>query len=177
MTRARRIYYFISGVILLPLCVLVVIDPKLGYQYALLFLELALIFHGLKHLVYFFALARYKTGGVEVLFKGLLILDAGLFAFDLHDVPRWYGMIFLIGAMLVSGAIDIMQGAQAMKMQSGHWKSQLAYGVGKAGFGLVGFFFLNSMRLLTVLFALGLLNMAVSHIIIAFKKTDIVYIQ
>lgn len=177
MSKRRRIYYLTTGILMIPLCFLIVLKPKIGYELVLLLLELALLVHGINHLMFFFVLARFKTGGIEVLFKGLLFLDAGLFALTLNDVPRAYGMLYMITIMIVSGIIDLLQGNQARRLQSGHWKSQMSYGAGKLFFGIVCCFFLDSVRLLTLAFGLALLHMAVSRIAMAFRKNEIVYVK
>lgn len=177
MSKTRRVFYFLTGLIMAPLGILFILEPAEGYEYVLLLLVLALLGYAVNHLIYYFLLARFKTGGIEVLFKGLIFLDAGLFALDLNDVPKAYGMLYMIGIMSLSGLIELLQGNQARILQSGHWKYQMGYGAGKLFFGLSCLFFLDSARILTLVFGLGVLNMAVNRISIAFRKTDMVYVK
>ncbi len=177
MGRARRMVYFISGCLMAAMCFVMVSDPRNGYRYVLLMLELTLILYGIRQLFYFFTMARFMTGGLLVFYKGLFFLDAGIFTFNLDDEPRIYAVIYLLAGLALSGLIDILQANWARRLKAGHWKYQMFYGIGKLAITGWSLFFLQSVRTLTYIFAAGLLHSAVSRIVTAFRRTAIVYVE
>lgn len=177
MGKARRVFYFVSGVVMLVLCVVLISDPKEGYLPIIYLLELSLILEGIRKLVYYFTMARYMVGGLSVFYKGLFFLDAGLFTITLDDGPRIYAMIYLLAGLALSGCIDLLQANSARRLRAGHWRYQMFYGIGQIAIAGVGLFFLDSVSMLTWIFAAGLLHSAVSRMIMAFRRTAIVYVE
>ncbi len=151
--------------------------PADAYIIVLWILIIMLLFNGVRRLFYYFTMARYKVGGITVFYKGMLMVDAGVFALTLDDLPRAYGMLYLIFMIVISGAIDVLQANQARRFEAGKWKYQFIYGAIKVAIGLSCFFFLNSIKGLTYIYCLGMLHSGISRIITSFRKTAIVYVN
>ena len=107
MTRVKRCIYFISGLLLLGVCVIIDAFPEIGYGLILLLMVSSMMIRGMQDLFYYFTMARYTVGGVVVLYKGILFLDARLFALNLDSLPKEYVMLYLLAGMLANGLIDL----------------------------------------------------------------------
>ncbi len=177
MGRSKKITNIIIAIFMLIAGILLMIFPRYGYSLVMLLLVISLLFYSFRHLFYYFTMARYKVDGISVFYKGLIVLDAGIFALYLGNVPRAYGVFYLIICMLVSGAIDMLQSSQARKLESGHWKYQMFYGLVKVAVAILCFFFLNSARALAYMYGLGLIHSALSRLITALRRTAMVYVK
>ena len=164
---------------MLAAAVLFAIYPGETYQVVLFLLTLSLLLHGIHQLIYYFSLCRYKTGSIETLYKGIFFMDAGLFALNINmgRAPRIMGILYLIITVFVSGVVDVLRANEARKLEMGRWKYQFFYGALQIVISCTGLFFLNSVRLMTYIYCLGLINTAISRIITAFRKTAIVYVE
>ncbi len=177
MDSARRIYNFITGLLMVFLSGIMIYDRAEGYLAVLFCLECSLFLYGIRQIWYYLTMARHMVGGILVFYRGLFFLDAGVFTLNLDDVPRIYAMIYLLAGLAFSGIIDMLQANSARKLQSGHWKYQMFYGVVKVGFTVLSVFFINSVLMLTIIYSAGLLHAAVSRIVTAFRRTAIVYVE
>ena len=177
MSKSRRILDIIVAAVMVFCSVIMFIVPDAGYQLVLLILEISLLFNGVRLLYYYFSMARYKVGGISYLYKGIIYIDAGLFALNLHNVPQAFAMLYLIATHVISGGKDILQANQARKMEAGHWRYQLVYGIIKIGGAITCLFFINSTLVVTYLYAIGLLHSAVTKVITALRKSAVVYVQ
>lgn len=177
MGSLRRIANAASGVVLIILGLLLLQDPRGGYDLVLRLLMTTFTLYGLQMLVYFFTMARYMTGGFEILYKGVFILDAGLFVLFLDNIPRLYVMFYLLGGLALSGVIDILQANYARKLQAGNWRYQIFYGILKVLILVPALFYLDSVRSLTYIYAAGLIHTAFTCLVTAFRRTEIVYVE
>ncbi len=177
MGSVKRVTYFFLGVIMMLCSFLLFLAPKDGYQIVLLILEITLFLYGVRQLAFYFSMARYMVGGIRIFYLGILILDASLFALYLDDLPRMYSMLYLIGYMLISGAIDVARANEARRQKSGHWKYQMFCGAVKMIVSVVCLFHIDSAEMIAIIYGIGLLHSAATHIVTAFRRTAIVYVQ
>lgn len=177
MERTKRIGNIAFGICMLIASLIMIFDMEDGYRIIVYFLIVSLIYRSIKCFIYFFLMARFKTGGIVILYKGLILLDAGVFALGLDNIPISYGMIYLIIVALLSGVIDVLQADQSRRMESGQWRFQFAYGASKVVIALLCFFYLNSLRWLTYVYCAGLIVSGVTRISTALRKTAVVYIE
>ncbi|MDO4804881.1 MAG: DUF308 domain-containing protein [Lachnospiraceae bacterium] len=177
MSGRKRVVYFITGLFMVLFGVIMMFPSEEGYKTVLNILEFALIISGIKHLHFYFTMARYMVGGIYIFFKGIFILDAGLFAFNLDDVPKQYAMLYLIGGLAIAGVIGIMHAMEVRKLESGKWKSLLAQGIIQISVAIVCLFFLGDQDMLTLVYGLGLLHSGIMRIMTSFRKTAIVYVK
>ena len=176
MGLTKRILNVIASLIIMALGLLMLLDPWDSYKIVVLVLMITLIVKGIRLLVYYFRMARHTVGGIVFLYQGVLLLDAGIFALSLDNVPVIYTMLYLVICMLVAGAIDVMRSNQARVMKTGRWKLQMVYGAGNLILSIIGMIFLFSGTWVSVIYALSLLHSGVCRLITAFRKTAVVYI-
>ena len=176
MGLTKRVLNVIASLIILALGVFMLLDPKNSYKLVVLLLMITLIVKGLRLLVYYFKMARHTVGGIVFLYQGVLLLDAGIFALSLDNVPVVYTMLYLIVCMLVAGGIDVMRSNQARIMETGKWKLQMVYGAGNIILSILGIIFIFSGTWVAIIYAVSLLHSGVCRMITAFRKTAVVYI-
>ena len=117
------------------------------------------------------------TGGIRILYAGVLLLDAVLFALTLDEVPRQYAMIYLIGYQALTGLVDILRAREQRALEVKHWEYQLFYGVTKLIIAVVCICNLSSVYILTFVYCLGLFHSALTRIANACRRTEVVYIN
>ena len=118
--------------------------PVESYPFIIAIASVWLIVRGIGMLLYYFTMARYMVGGIYIFYKGVLLLDAGLFALNMDDVPRQYAMIYLIITMGFSGLLAVVHSIESKRLQSGRWIHQFFYGSVEIISAIVCLFFLNS---------------------------------
>ena len=176
MGMAKRLSYGFFGLLMMVCSVLMVHFPKYGYLFALGFLELTLIIYGIRQLMFYFLMARYMVGGVRIFYQSILVLDAGLFALSLHDMPRAYVMTYLVGTMLISGVINVARANETRQQHSPHWKFVMLTGLVKIVLSVVCLLNISSETLITLIYSAGLFYSGISRIVNASRQTAIVYV-
>jgi hypothetical protein len=78
------------------------------------------------------------VGGKSILYTALIILDLAFFSFALNDIPKFYLMLYLVGTHAFDGAIKILRGMEAKKLESPSWKFTVVTGGMAAGFAIAG---------------------------------------
>ena len=177
MGLTKRVINFITGIIIILFGILMMIPSEDGYTIVLRLLVLALIANGIKELWFYFTMARYMVGGIYIFYKGIFLLDAGLFAINLHNVPRQYAMLYLIGGLAFAGIVSILHAMEVRKLESGKWKSGMVLGIIQLVLAIVCLFFLNDPDILTFVYGLGLLNSGFSRVTAALRRSAIVYVK
>lgn len=176
MTASKRILRFFIGIMMLLCSAGMMLFPKVGYAFVILFLDISLLLYGLRLLVYYFTMARFMVGGIATFYKSIIVIDFGLFVFGLEQMPQKYAMLYLIACLAFSGAVDILRSVEARRL-SAPWRLHISYGFLKVGTALACLFFLNSVNVVTFLYCIGLIHSAVFSFITAFRKTAIVYVE
>ena len=130
---------------------------------------------GIRSLWFYFAMARNMVGGRLILFRGIIALDLGMFAFSLQEIPTIYILLYLLIIHLFAGIVDIMRAREAKKMK-GHWRLNLAFGIANILLALSCSLCFRDPMVLAYVYAAGLFYSACLRIAQAFRKTAIVYI-
>ena len=177
MTNLQRARELLAGLLMLAGGVLVVYQPEIGVKLIVLIIIAATILKGVGSLTYYFTMARHMVGGKLQLYKGIILLDVGMFFLSQDNVPMIYLMLYLLIANLISGVIEILGAREARQMEAGSWKLKLAIGAADVLFGLASIFCLGRPDVLVYIYAAGLAYSAVLRIVSAFRRTAIVYIQ
>ncbi len=177
MSRLQKAVYAFTGFVMIIFGLLMYLTEGTGYLIILLVLEFALMIFGLQQLIYYFTMARYMVGGIYIFYKGVLLLDAGLFALNMDDVPRQYAMIYLIITMGFSGLLAVVHSIESKRLQSGRWIHQFFYGSVEIISAIVCLSFLNSQEILTTVYAISMFHAGGNRILSAFRKSSIVYIE
>lgn len=177
MGATRRLIYFLTGALMVVLSVFMIRPDPDGYQVVLNFMKIALLLSGIKHLHYYFTMARYMVGGIYIFYKGVFLLDAALFAFSMDKLPRQYAMLYLIGGLAFAGIVGIMHAMEVKRLESGKWVHLLIQAVIQLAFAVICLFFLGNSMVLTFVYGIGMLHSGISRIITAFRRTAIVYVK
>ena len=179
MTLMQRIEKILEALFLVLCAVLVLRAGEQGFVLIALFLSVSLVFSGLRTLIFYFTMARHMVDGRSSLYKGLILLDLGIFTLSVMNDPHVFIILYVLGVNAFTGVIDILRALEARKLQSPSWRLNLASGIISILFALAAAvfgFILKDMKVLTVLYVVGLLWSAVTKLISAFRKTAIVYI-
>jgi uncharacterized membrane protein HdeD (DUF308 family) len=180
MSKAQRIQSFLTGIGMLLVCAVILLEPRAGYALAALIIVFSMLFFGLKLLIYYQTMARHMVGGKAMLFLSILILDFGVFVFTIVDTPMLFLLIYLLLFHGFSGAISILRAMEVRRFSSGSWVLNLGAGILNLGIALgavVCAVVLHSISALAYLYFVGLLYSAMIRIASAFRRTEIVYIQ
>ena len=154
---------------------ILLLRPDAGYKLIGLIISVILIAEGIRSLLFYFSMARNMVGGRMILFRGIIALDLGMFAYTLQDIPPIYILLYLLIGHLFSGAVDVMRALEAKRMES-RWRLNLAYGIANILLAFSCGFCFHNPTLLTYVYAAGLAYSACLRIAQAFRETAIVYI-
>ena len=180
MTLIQRIRLIFSALMMILCAALLLFLKENGYLLVILLLSITLIVYGVRTLIFYFTMARHMVDGRAIFFKGVLVLDFGLFTLS---ISRNYSILIVFYLLFVhafSGVIGILQALEEKRFQAGSWRLSMIQGVISIAFAAAAVifgFFLGDMQDLTRTYAAGLVWSAVSQLIMAFRKTSIVYIQ
>ena len=178
MGKLGRIRNVFIGIFMILLSFAMMIsDPEDSFLIAAVMLSLALLFTGIRSLAFYFTMARNMVGGKSQLYAGLIVMDFGIFTLMLTEMPHIYLILYLIGTHAFSGAIDILRSLEAKRNGASSWKLKVSQGAVNLIVAVLCLFSLESVRMLVIIYCLGLMYSAAVRIISAFRKTAIVYIQ
>ena len=176
MGGVKRILNIAMAVVMACCAFWVFFDRENGYLLVVTILEIGLLVLGIQQLVYYFTMARHMVDGLKVFYKGVLLVDAGIFAICLGSLPRTFAMVYLLAAFGAAGGIGIVRSFE-MKGLGAKWKPKFASGVIEVLIALACVVFVNSNAVFSCVFAVGLLYLAVEKVATAFQKTAIVYVE
>lgn len=177
MTGGKRILHFFIGIFLIIACVVILVFPDEGFIFVTFALSLTFLISGISSLIYFFTMAAFMVGGLRELYKAMIFLDFGLFLFNLDNLPQVLVMLYIAASLAFSGIVDIMHSFESKSMRSNLWKYEFGYGFIQISMAIISLFFLHSLRMMMIIYCIGLLHSAASHIIRAVKKTAIVFVE
>ncbi len=138
--------------------------------------SLTLEIMGLRMLWFYFRMARHMVGGRNILFRGLLFFDFGLFTGSLVWVPRLYVLMYFAGTMAFSGVVDLMWAKEARKIQSS-WRFKTFQGVVKMLFAISCLLFMRSGTRVVDICAVGFIFSAVMSIVNTFRRQQVIMID
>ena len=176
MTLAQRVQNILTGLLMLLISVLLFTGGEDGYPLVLLILTVTLLVAGLRELIYYFSMARHMVGGKEILYRGLIIFDVGIFTLTLSEVPGLYVMLYLLVIHGFAGVVDVLRALEARRMQAGSWWLSLSTGIANLLVVAACIIFAGSAEKLVLIYAVGLAYNSLLRIASAFRRSAIVYI-
>ena len=179
MSRKQRILTLFRAAGMLLVAGLMFRFPKDGLSIAAGLLSLTMLLSGVQTLLYYVSMARHMVGGRMQLYQGVILLDMGMFTLSLVDEPRLYIILYLLGIHAFAGLVDILRGLEARRNGGPNWRWKTAYGGINLAIGVLALgcaFFQGSVRMVTMLYAGGLVYAALLQITSLFRRTAIVYI-
>ena len=180
MTLVQRIRTVLGALLTILCAILLLFLKEDGYLLVCLLLSLSLIVYGVRTLIYYFTMARHMVDGRGVFFKGILILDFGVFTLSISQNYSTFIVFYLLFAHAFSGIVEVLRALEARRFQSGSWRLTMIQGFLRIGFAVAAViigFVIGDLQTLTGIYAIGLIWSAVIQFFSGFRKTAIVYIQ
>ncbi|MBE5860672.1 MAG: hypothetical protein E7301_11205 [Butyrivibrio sp.] len=176
MYRLRRISLIVRGAIML-ISAFILIFAMDGYIVLIHLLAITLAFSGIGNIYYYVTMARHMVEGRMILYKGLIMLDFGIFSYAMSDIPRYYILLYLLGIHLFSGVVEILRAIEAKRYGATAWWLKLVHGIVNFVLVFVCVRFIRNLNTVTILYAVGLIYSGITQIATATRKTKVVYIQ
>lgn len=177
MNRFTRICHVLSGVFMILISLIMFVVPDLGYALAALIFGIVLMVNGLKQLIYFFSMGIHMVGGKIILYRALITLDIGYFTFSIHGTGQRYVLFYFTIYYLFAGIISIFRAVESRRLEAGSWKMKLAGGLFGITIAIICLINNNSERVMLDVLCFALIVSAVTRIMTAVKKSEIIYIQ
>lgn len=176
MNKLTRFRYFMTGLFIMTISILMLIFPDLGYVLALLILGFYQLIKGFQQLIYFFSMGIHMVGGKIILYRALITIDLGIFTLSIHGIGQRYIMIYFIFYFIFAGIILIFRAVEARKLESGAFRVKLVRGGIDIAVALVCLCNNNSEDVMLSILCFGLIYVAMTYIYTSFRKSAIIYI-
>ena len=180
MTRFGRILNAIASLITIAFSVLLFyLDAVHGLKLILLVIQTAMSLRGLQAIIYFLTMGRHMVGGQNVLYRGMIFLDLGIFAGTIFEHPAVYTLIYISLLHVFTGAVSMLRANESRKIGA-PWKVKMAYGITNvllAAAVVISGVAYNQLGVAVWVYSIGIIYSSILRIITAFRKTEIVYIQ
>lgn len=180
MTNMQRVKKVLLALLMFLCVVIMVAQPEAGFWVVALIVSFGVMAYGVRKLIYYFTMARHMVGGSSTLYIGLVVTDLGIFVLTTMDNPKLFIVVYLLGVHAFSGAMGVMRALEARRYGSPSWKWSFLDGflnLVVAVLAVVAGLFLDSTASLSYLFAGCLAYSACVQLVLATRKTAIVYIQ
>ena len=176
MTKTQRVKNILLGLLMILVGLLFMLSPTSFYPAITGLLCLGLIIRGIRLLFFYFSMARHMVNGRSMLYQAVILIDLGLFAGSLTQVPLIYVMIYLAIIHLFTGVIDILRALEAKKYGSS-WKLNLSHGIVNVLIAFTCIIFIKITWLAVTIYSIGLIYSGAMRIGTALRKNRMVYIQ
>ncbi len=176
MTKVQRIRSILVGVLLLLLAFILLAIPEGGIVIVVLLLGMVILVDGLRYLFYYLFMARHMVGGKALLYRGIIMMDLGIFAPTLALSMPVMMLMYLLFLYGLSGVINILRGREARKMGAPLWKKSIFQGMVNLTLVIIGTIFLREPQTVIYVYSAGLIFSGIDGIVSAFRRTAIVYI-
>ncbi len=176
MTKGRRLINALIGVVIIISGILMMFYPEDSYSIIATILGVSLTFFGLKTIFYYFTMARYMVGGKLVLYKGVIIFDMGFFLTTITDISRIYVMGYLFIIHIFAGAVDILKSGEDFKFGASTWRLTILRGLGNVILSITCLVNISSLKTVTFIYSIGLINSGIVHVVQSLRNTSSVYI-
>ena len=110
-----------------------------------------------------------------MLYRGILYTDLALYTLSLNSVPVNYIMTYVTAILIISGAINLFQAFDLLKL-GGFWQFRLVQGIVTIGLAFYGFTHLHQPMVLSGICAIALIYDAIMQVIAVFTPTQIITI-
>ena len=176
MTNWQKFSNVLAAFLMILFGLLILFAGEEAYLFVILAFAFLLFIYSIRMLVYYFQMARYMVGGKEILYRGILFLDLSMFIITLSTIPSTYVMLYMVGMLAFSGAVDIMNAMDLRRLQ-GHWILQFIRGTVCVVGAVLCIVMMNTPKMVVNIFCFMLFYNAVMRIINAVRPTEIIAIQ
>ena len=177
MTTFQKISVLIYSLATIALAIIIMRMPELGYSLIVILISLILLVSGIKELYDFFTLTRFMVGGKRALYKGVFLLDIGLFTGTLYDLPRGYILMYLALIHGFAGLVEILRVNETRKYGATTWKFKFAHGLFDIFLAIACIAFSSMHNTVVLIYCFGLIYSALGNIVNVFRKNTFIYIQ
>ena len=181
MSSAGRISNILLGIgmcvlIWFIIAVMLLYSDRIAVLIVIFVLGCSLIVNGLRSLVFYGNMARHMVGGRMTLYRGLILLDLGVFIIGTFSgSENEIIMTYILAFRAVNGIIALLRMIESKKTDA-PWKKSMITAVINLGLVVVGSIFTQSSVAVVLVYCIGLAVTAITRIATAFQKTAIVYI-
>lgn len=176
MNRFTRIGHVLSGVFMILTSVIMLAVPDFGYALAALILGVIMLVNGIKQLIYFFSMGIHMVGGKIILYRALITMDIGVFTLSIHGTGQRYVLFYFTIYYLFAGMILLFRAFESRRLEAGSWKLKLANGLFDITITVICLMHNNSERVMLDVLCFALIVSAVTRIMVACRKSAIIYI-
>lgn len=176
MSRIRKIYNVVTGIVMLLLSLLLILDGENSIELIAGILVLSLLVRGIRLILYYFLSARHMIGGLWVLIAAIFLLELSMFTSTMDDYPRLYVILYLLCYHAFSGFVNLMRGLEARRYQSPEWKPNVIHGAFDFLIAMACLVFLRSSAMLAAAYGITLAWSALLRIASAFRRSEVIYI-
>ena len=180
MSKLRRAASIITGLLQIALAIVILLNNDIGFLVIFLIISIGMTVDGLKNLIFYLTMARHMVGGKSLLYRGLIMLDFGVFSLSLADIPRVMLILYMLGIHAFNGAVEILRALEAKRYKSGNWKLTMGFGIANIAVPVIAVaagLLTGSMTLVIGVYSVSLIYSAIGRIITACRKTAVCYIQ
>ena len=175
MKKLARIKNLLIGIIMITFVVVLLTWPQIGTPMIMMVFGIGLLIYGIYSLVFYFTMAIHMVGGKTIFFRGILLLDLGVFMLAAYQGSDRLIFLYLMVLLAASGAIDLVRALEFRK-QGASWKLRAICGVASIVIMIVGFIYRKNPNTMVYVFCLALLSAAINRIATVFRKTAVIYI-
>lgn len=176
MTIWQKLKNVLSAVFMILIGVEMLIFGEKAYMIIIGVFSLTLEIMGISKIIFYFSMARYMVGGRNILFRGILFFDFGIFTGSLVWVPKGYVLVYLAGTLAFSGVVNIIGASEAKRIESS-WRFKTFQGIVKILFAISCLIFLRSEVRVVDICAIGFILSALMSIASTFRRHQVITIE
>ena len=175
MNKMSRIKNLIIAAVMIVFAGVMLAWPQFGTPMIMLVVGLYLLFYGIYSLIFYFTMAIHMVDGKRVFYRGILLLDLGVFMLSAYRGSERLVFLYLMLMLAASGAIDLVR-ALDFRKQGESWKFRAVMGVVCILLLISAFIYRKEPTTLTYMYCIGMFVSAINRVVSAFRTTAIVYI-
>lgn len=176
MTIWQKLKNVLSAVFMILIGMEMLIFWEKAYMIIIGVFSLTLEIMGISKIIFYFSMARYMVGGRNILFRGILFFDFGIFTGSLVWVPKGYVLVYLAGTLAFSGVVNIIGASEAKRIESS-WRFKTFQGIVKILFAISCLIFLRSEVRVVDICAIGFILSALMSIASTFRRHQVITIE
>lgn len=176
MTKWQKLRNILLAASMILIGVAMLVFGEKTYMGIIGIFSLTLEIMGLHMLWFYFRMARHMVGGRNILFRGILFFDFGIFTGSLVWVPRAYVLMYLAGTLAFSGVVNLLGATESRRIQSS-WRFKTFQGVVKILFSIICLIFMRSGARVVYICAVGFIFSAVMNIANTFRRQQVITID
>ena len=175
MRKLTRFKNLIIGIVMIVFALVLLIWPQFGTPMIMLVAGIGLLIYGLYSLIFYFTMATHMVGGKSIFYRGILLLDLGVFMLSAYKGSERLIFLYLMVLLAATGLIDLVRALEFRK-EGASWKLRALSGIVCIAILILGFIYRKGPRTMVYIFCLGILVSAANRIASVFRKTAVLYI-